>query len=78
MGHLMGLLMDHIMDHRMHRVIHLMGTGINNPLTPRIMALQPQIVKVHHIMVLPYHPTQVKRKEGTMVKAMVVMVIRPM
>ena len=28
-----------IMDHNMHRVIHLMGTGINNPLTPRIMAL---------------------------------------
>ena len=39
MGHLMELLMDNIMDHNMERAINLMGTGINNPLTPLIMAL---------------------------------------
>ena len=39
MGHLMEPLMDNIMDHSMDRVIHLVGTGIKNPLTPRIMAL---------------------------------------
>ena len=39
MGHLMELLMDNIMDRRMDRAINLMGTGINNPLTPLIMAL---------------------------------------
>ena len=39
MGHLMELLMDNIMDHSMDRFIHLMRMGINNPLTPRIMAL---------------------------------------
>ena len=39
MGHLMEPLMDNIMDRSMDGVIHLMGTGINNPLTPLIMAL---------------------------------------
>ena len=39
MGHLMGLLMDHIMNRSMHKVIHLMGMGINNLLTPQIMPL---------------------------------------
>ena len=34
MGHLMDLPMDNIMDHSMHKVIYLMGTGINNLLTP--------------------------------------------
>ena len=34
MGHLMELIIDNIMDLNMDRVIHLMGTGINNPLTP--------------------------------------------
>ena len=39
MGHLMELLMDNLMDHSMDRATNLMGTGINNPLTPLIMAL---------------------------------------
>ena len=39
MGHLMELLMDNIMDRSMDRVIHLIGTGINNLLTPQILAL---------------------------------------
>ena len=39
MGHIIEPLMDNIMDRSMHIVIHLMGTGINNPLTPQIMAL---------------------------------------
>ena len=39
MGHLMELLMDSLMDRSMDRVINLMGTGINNPLTPLIIAL---------------------------------------
>ena len=39
MGHLMELLMDNIMDRSMDRDINLMGTGINNLLTPLIMAL---------------------------------------
>ena len=68
MGHLMGLLMDR----NIHIVIHLMGTGVNNQLTLRIMALYTHIVKVHHIMVFTCHPTWVKREEGTMAKAMVV------
>ena len=74
MGHIMGL----IMDRSMHKVIHHMGTSINNLLTLQIMALYPHIVKVHHIMVLPCHPTQVKWEEDTMAMAMVVMVISPM
>ena len=75
MGHLMELLMENIMDRSMDKVIHLMGTGINNPLTLLIMALYPHIVKVHHIMVLPCHPTWVKWEEDTMAMAMVVTVI---
>ena len=39
MGHLMELLMDNIMDRGMDRDTNLMGTGINNLLTPLIMAL---------------------------------------
>ena len=39
MGHLMELLMDNLMDRNMDRAINLMGTGINNPLTPLIMDL---------------------------------------
>ena len=39
MGHLMELLMDNLMDCNMDRAINLMGTGINKPLTPLIMAL---------------------------------------
>ena len=39
MGHLMELLMDNLMDRSMDRAINLMGIGINNPLTPLIMAL---------------------------------------
>ena len=39
MGHLMELLMDNLMDCSMDRVINLMGTGINYPLNPLIMAL---------------------------------------
>ena len=69
---LMGHLMDPIMGRSMDRVLHLMGAGINNPLTLQITALYIQIVKVHHTMVLPCHPIRVKREEGTMAKAMVV------
>ena len=39
MEHLTGGLMDLIMGCSMDTVIHLMGTGINNPLTLLIMAL---------------------------------------
>ena len=39
MGHLMELLMDNFMDHSMDKAIKLMATGMNNPLTPIIMAL---------------------------------------
>ena len=39
MGHLMELLMDNLMGCSMDRDINLMGMGINNPLTPLIMAL---------------------------------------
>ena len=39
MGHLMELLMDNLMDRSMDRDINLMGTSINNPLTPLIMDL---------------------------------------
>ena len=39
MGHLMELLMGSLMDRSMDRTINPMGTGINNSLTPLIMAL---------------------------------------
>ena len=39
MGHIMELLMDNLMDYSMDRAINLVGTGINNPLNPLIMAL---------------------------------------
>ena len=75
MGHLMELLMHHLMDRSMDRAINLMGTGINNPLTPLIMALYHCIVKVHHIIVLPCHPIRVKREEDIMAKAMIFTVV---
>ena len=75
MGHLMELLMDNIMDHSMDRAINLMGMGINNALTPLIMALYHHIVKVHHIIMLPCSPIRVKREEDIMAKAMVFTVI---
>ena len=34
MGHIMELLMHHLIDHSMDRSMNLMGTGINNLLTP--------------------------------------------
>ena len=71
----MKFLIRLLMDRSMHRVIHLMGMGINNLLILQIMALYPHIVKVHHIMVLPCHPTWVKWEEDTMAMAMVVTVI---
>ena len=64
------------MGRSMDRVLHLMGVGIDNLLTLLITALWLLIVKVHHTMVLPCHPIRVKREEGTMAKAMVI--IRPM
>ena len=75
MGHLMELLMHHLMDRSMDRAINLMGMGINNLLTPLIMALYHRIVKVHHIIMLPCSPTQVKWEEDIMAKAMVFTVI---
>ena len=39
MGHLMELLMDKPMDRCMDGAISLIGMGVNNPLTPLIMAL---------------------------------------
>ena len=66
--------MDPIIGCNMDRVLQLMGAGINNPLTLQIMDLYPRIVKVHHTMVLPCHPIWVKWEDGTMAKAMVVMV----
>ena len=38
-GHLMELLMESLMDSSMDRTINPMDMGINNPLTPLIMAL---------------------------------------
>ena len=78
MEHLMELLMEIFMDRTMDKTINRMGTGINNTLTLRIMALQLHIVKIHHIMVFSCHPIQVKWEEATMAMAMVVMVISPM
>ena len=39
MEHLMELPMDILMDCSMEKTINPMGIGINNPLTPLIMAL---------------------------------------
>ena len=39
MGNLMELLMDNLMDRHMDRTINPMGMGINDLLTPLIMAL---------------------------------------
>ena len=39
MDNLMEPLMENLMDRSMDRAINLMGMGINNPITPLIMAL---------------------------------------
>ena len=78
MGYLMGLLMDHIMDRSMHRVIHLMGTGWQQPaysLNYGFVAPNSQGTP-HYGVSMPLYMGQMGGGYHGM--AMVVMVIIPM